>query len=97
MKQLAAIDEGFTNPHLLGGAFKDHSTWMAWFAFMRAFFGLPLNEAEKKPITNAPAALSCRKARIRKAGLSAAAAPVRAAPWPLSPCISPVSATGQTT
>ena len=48
MKQLAAIDEVFTNPHLLGGAFKDHSTWMAWFAFMRAFFGLPLNEAEKE-------------------------------------------------
>ena len=48
MKQLAPIEEVFTNPRLLGNAFKDRSTWAVWFCFFRAFFGLPLSEDEKQ-------------------------------------------------
>jgi hypothetical protein len=43
MKQLTAIDKVYSEPDLLGGAFKDRSTWEAWFAFLRAMFGLALS------------------------------------------------------
>jgi hypothetical protein len=43
MKQLTAIDRVYSEPSLLGGAFKDRSTWAPWFAFLRAMFGLPLS------------------------------------------------------
>jgi hypothetical protein len=46
MRQLAAIDEVYSNPKLLGGAFRNRSTWRAWFAFLHAFFGLPLSADE---------------------------------------------------
>ncbi len=46
MKQLTAIDRVYTEPDLLGGAFRDRSTWVAWFAFLRAMFGLPLSADE---------------------------------------------------
>jgi hypothetical protein len=43
VKQLTAIDRVYTHPDLLGNAFKDRATWAAWFAFLRAMFGLPLS------------------------------------------------------
>jgi hypothetical protein len=40
------ILDAIADPDLLGSAFKDVGTWSAWFAFLRALFGLKLSAAE---------------------------------------------------
>jgi hypothetical protein len=42
VKQIITIDKLYSEPSLLGRAFKDRSTWAPWFAFLRAMFGLSL-------------------------------------------------------
>jgi hypothetical protein len=41
-----SIMDAIADPDLLGAAFKDQATWSAWFAFLRALFGLELSAAE---------------------------------------------------
>lgn len=42
MNIIDAIDD----PAILGGAIKDPETWAAWRAFLKALFGLPMDDAE---------------------------------------------------
>ena len=41
------IFDGIENPELFRRWFRDPTTWRAWFAFLRALFGLPLSEEER--------------------------------------------------
>src|SRR6476661_5266946 len=40
------IVEAATDPNIWGAWFKDTASWSAWFAFLKATFGLPLDDAE---------------------------------------------------
>src|SRR4029079_4138923 len=41
------IQTALSDSNLLGAAFKDRETWKAWFAFLRALFGLRLSADER--------------------------------------------------
>ena len=49
MSEKLTIIEALKDPHLLGGlpAFRDLSTWTAWLVFLKAVYGLPLDEEEE--------------------------------------------------
>jgi len=40
------IIESILDPRLLGGAFKDLASWRSWLVYLRALFGLPIEDAE---------------------------------------------------
>jgi phage terminase large subunit-like protein len=42
------IFHAIQNPELFRPWFRDPVTWAAWFAFLRALFGLPMSEAERR-------------------------------------------------
>jgi hypothetical protein len=42
------ILDAIADPNLFGPWFKDPGTWRAWFAFLRALFGLPMDAADRR-------------------------------------------------
>ena len=40
------IVQALDDPHVFGPVIKDHTTWGAWRGFLKALFGLPMDEAE---------------------------------------------------
>jgi hypothetical protein len=43
-----SIDHALTDPNLLGAALGDHESWSTWLAVLRAAFGLPLSQEDRK-------------------------------------------------
>ena len=44
-KQLSILDV-CNDPNIFGPWFKDRTTWVAWFAFLKTMYGIPLDEIE---------------------------------------------------
>jgi hypothetical protein len=44
-KQLSILDV-CNDPNIFGPWFKDRKTWVAWFAFLKTIYGIPLDDAE---------------------------------------------------
>jgi hypothetical protein len=45
------IIEAAADPNLFAPWFRDRATWRAWFAFLRALFGLPLSPDDRSIFT----------------------------------------------
>ncbi len=47
-KKQPTIMDTCVNPDIFGPWFKDHKTWLPWFAFLRTLFGLPMRKEHKQ-------------------------------------------------
>jgi hypothetical protein len=73
----AALD-----PHIFGPWFKNVKSWATWFAFLRAVFGLPLDDAELATFQK----FTGRTAPLPEGYLEATLAPWREKPYPRANC-----------
>lgn len=66
MTAALSIDRALLDPKLLGAALGDPASWSTWIAILRATFGLPLDEAQKRVFASVAGGRAPPTKRVRE-------------------------------